>query len=676
MKISLNWLKDYVSIGISADKLAHKLTMAGLEVEKTFSVDGDTVFELEITPNRPDCLNMMGIAREISAILNKTKEFPQMRKLSFPNNRCNISIEDKAGCSRYIGTVMEDVHIEPTSVWIKKRLTSIGIRSINNIVDITNFCLMETGQPLHAFDYDKISGGKIIVRRAKKGEKIVTLDDEERELDPSILVIADEKRPIAIAGIMGGKETEVTVETKNILLESAHFNPILIRRAVRKLALSSDSSYRFERGVDYDTVEVGAQRALLLIRNNAKGTIIARSDVSSRRQKTTKPKIVISKDQINAYLGTDITASQSKNILKKLDFEVAAHKKDVLTVTPPPWRKDIKQDVDVVEEVARIIGYDNLPLRLPQIQVTQMLQSPTRAIKKNIYELFLAQGFDEVITYTMISQPLIEKSGQAELKGLKIRNPLTCDQEILRPSMLPSLLSILQTNINKGQKGLKIFEIGKVYEAKGEKETLAIMAVGQRDRDWRKLKQEELDFYDIKGALQQVLKRIGLKDAYFYGEDHSIFEEGKSATVGINNKEIGVMGEIKEDILSDWDIKIKKVYFAQVNLEEVFGHIKMEQKYHPLGEYPSVVRDISLAVKEEISFQQVQDIIFQTSSEILSTIEFKEQYLGDKITQGFRGIIFSLKYQSLERTLREEEVSIVHEKVCKALVNELGAEIR
>ncbi|MCK5581533.1 MAG: phenylalanine--tRNA ligase subunit beta, partial [Candidatus Omnitrophica bacterium] len=386
MKISITWLNDYIKTGVPVDRLIHKLTMAGLEVEKTETVAGDTVLELEITPNRPDCLNMLGMAREVSAILNKTVKKPSLPEIKYPKEKCPVEIVDKEGCTRYIGTVIKDVKVAKAPQAMQQRLAAIGLRPINNIVDITNFCLMETGQPLHAFDYDKLEGGKIIVRRAKKGETIITIDGELRELDPSVLVIADAKRPVAIAGVMGGQETEVTGKTKNILLESAYFDPVLIRRAARKSGLSSDSSYRFERGVDFQMVENGCTRAIALIQELAGGEIEQRQDLCLAKKKKVGKAVTVSLAQINGLLGAALTTTQCKTILKKLEFDVVSKKgqplpgdrPQILKVTPPTFRNDIHQAVDVVEEVARVVGYDNLPLSLPHITVSNVPAKNTR----------------------------------------------------------------------------------------------------------------------------------------------------------------------------------------------------------------------------------------------------------------------------------------------------------
>jgi len=683
MKISLNWLKDYVTPGISPEKLAYKLTMAGLEVEKISSVEGDTIFELEITPNRPDCLNMLGMARETAAILKKPRKIPKIGKRSWPKHKCDIEIDDKQACPRYIGTLIEGVSIKKVQEKIIKYLTALGMRPVNNVVDITNFCLMETGQPLHAFDYDKLAGGKIIVRRARKGEKIVTIDDVERELDPSVLVIADQKRAVAIAGIMGGKDTEVTHTTKNILLESACFDPVLIRRASRRLGLSSDSSYRFERGVDDRTVEDGAARAIDLILKSAQGKITKRSDMIASKKKAAQTRITISKDTINAHIGALLTAAQSKDILKRLGFSVAISKTGVFKITPPSFREDIKADEDIIEEVSRIIGYDNLPSSLLKIKASDILPDPKRIARRKVRGLLLAQGFNEVITYTMINRKSLERSNQGDVQGVAICNPLTQDQEIMRPSMLPSLLSIVLSNINRGQKNIKFFETGKVYTAKGEKDVLGIIMTGLREDDWRQIKKEDADYYDLKGALEQVFDRAGIKKnkIRFKPDQEKCFASGQGAAIFIGGKKAGIIGKIEEEVLDQWDIKQRNVLFAQMDMDDIYTQKKRHPKYKPVSEFPAVSRDISLAVGPNVTAHDIEQAVRETVERekqvILTGLKFVEKYEGDKISKEQRGLIFSLTYQSrLARTLRDEEVTEAHEKVCGVLVRDLGVMLR
>lgn len=675
MEISLNWLKDYVDFKVSTEELAHQLTMAGLEVKKVSSIGNDTVFELEITPNRPDCLNMLGLARETAAILKKAYKFPALKNIQFPKSKADITIEDKKACSCYIGTVIENVLVAPAPEGIKKRLESLGTRGINNVVDITNFCLMETGQPLHAFDYDKLIGGKIVVRRARKGETIVTIDGIERTLDENILVIADGGRPVAIAGVMGGKNTEVTGSTKNILLESAYFDPVLIRRAARQLGLSSDSSYRFERGVDFSGVEKGACRAILLILEHARGQITKRTKISHVKEKP-PAKIKISQEEIAAYLGERITLVQSKNILSKLGFKVALKGKNSLEVSVPSFRGDIKQAVDLIEEIARISGYEQTPLTVPQIKISNISSSPERKLKNALRQTLLAQGSNEVITYAMIHQKALIKSKLESLRGIKIQNPLTQEQEILRPSILPSLLSIASLNLNRGQKDFSFFELGKVYlPGEKEKDVLGIVVSGARPLDWRKAKREEFDFYDLKGILESIFSRLDIRELSYSDNDASFFEQGQAASVFVKGKEIGVgrLGKMSDEVLKNWDIKSANIFFAEIDIQPLLSEGAPLKIFLPLQEFPAVVRDVSLAIKDFVKFEEIKKLAAELGQPILKSIVFKEEYLGEKIPAGHRGLIFSLVYQSAEKTLREDEVRAVHEQILNALISKLEA---
>jgi phenylalanyl-tRNA synthetase beta chain len=679
MKLSLNWLKDYISPGLSTEKLVHKLTIAGFEVEKVSAVSGDTVFDLEITPNRSDCLSILGIARDLGAILNVPCRFPKIKKRVWPKTKCAVLVEDKQGCPRYIGTLIEDIVIKKTPERMMIRLTALGARPVNNVVDITNFCLIESGQPLHAFDYDKLIGGKIIVRRARKGEKLITIDNVERELDSSVLVVADEKRPVAIAGIMGGKDTEVTEQTKNILLESAYFDPVLIRRTVRKLGLNSDSAYRFERGVDEAMVETRADRAIDLILENANGKITKRSEVVAATRKISAKPIAISTGQMNASIGVELSTGQYKNILKRLAFNVLVGKEGSFKVLPPSFRRDIKEAVDIIEDVSRIIGYDEVPLSFPQIKAATILSDSKRDAQCVVRNLFTAQGYNEVITYTMISRKCLAQSHQADMPALDIVNPLTQDQEIMRPSLLPGLLSVLRANLNRGQKNIRFFEIGKIYTVKAEKDTFGIIMTGVRAEDWRQAKKEEVDFYDLKGSLEQTFSRVGVKSdkVQFVSQGTGFLSTGQSAAIIIEGIQVGLAGKVEGAVLDAWTIKAKQVFFAQVDMEAFYPQEIGRRAYKAVSEVPLISRDISMAVKTHLTVRMVEETIRQAISAqnqvALMDIKFIERYAGEKIPQGHRGLVFSLTYQSPEaKTLRDEEVARVHDRVCEVLVKELG----
>jgi len=676
MKISVKWLKDYISFNLPVEKLAHKLTMAGLEVEKIEAVGDDMVLDLEITPNRPDCLNFQGIARELAAVLDKQLKTPKIKKIILPKAKCAVEILDKKGCGRYIGTLIESVDVKESPSWLAVRLSALGNRTINNVVDITNFCLLETGQPLHAFDYDKLIGGKIVVRRARAGEKIVTLEGVERSLDPSILVIADAQRPVAIAGVMGGLETEVTGQTQRILLESAHFDPILIRKASRSLGIKTDSSYRFERGVDLATVEKAAARAASLILQQGQGKVTARKDAFPSRPKGVGRKIVIKVEDVNSLLGADLSLAKCRTILKKLDFHVAKQAQNVMNVTAPPSRPDIKDPVDVIEEIARVIGYDNLPLTLPLIKAQNVPEQEDYAFVNNVRELCIGLGFSEAISYALISRESLAKSGLSQLSGIKIINPLSLDQEIMRPSLLPSLLAVIKGNINRRQKDLKIFEVGKIYRGKTESKVLAILMTGFSANDWRNLDKRSVDFFDLKGVANQVLKRAGLKQVTYEIAEEPIFQKGLGAKIIVGKTELGWLGQVHKDVLQQWDIKSRIVFYAQIELEKVYKDSKRKKAFQSVSDFPAMNRDVSIAVKREVPYQRVRDIVLKQGGALLEEINFLEEYRGEKIPQGYRGLIFSLVYQSNQRTLVDDEVNKVHGQITQALVSELGGILR
>ncbi|MCX5681751.1 MAG: phenylalanine--tRNA ligase subunit beta, partial [Candidatus Omnitrophica bacterium] len=591
MKISLKWFKDYIDFGISKEELSKRLTLSGREVEKEETIGNDTTFEFEITPNRPDCLSLLGIARELSAILNKPLKKPTVKKVKFPKNKCDVTVTDAQDCPRYIGAVLKNVHVAASAPWLKEKIISIGARSVNNIVDLTNFCLMETGQPMHAFDLDKLAGGKIIVRRAKQGEKILAINDVEYTLDPSILVIADEKKPVAIAGIMGGKQTEVTEKTKNILLESAYFNPMVIRRASRKLALRSDSSYRFERGVDMKMVEGASGRAINLIVKEAKAEPFSFRDVYKGRRTAGKSMpIVVDAEKISNFLGTDIPLAKIKNILTKLEFKTSSGPKGKLKVLPPSFRLDIKSDVDVIEEIARILGYDRLLTRLVAVNPLNIETDPKRIFKEKLAGVLVGQGLNEVICYSMVGAKDLAASKVAGQGVVYNQNPLSEEQEIMRPSCAPSMLNVTAHNFKNGQKDLRLFEIGKIYLPSGEKDVVSIILTGKAPHDWRQPQARAYDFYDSKGIVERIFEALKIEALSFTPVSNPSLEKDESVSIVFKGKEIGFLGRVEKEILEKWDIKHQNVFIAQFFIEALRDDQKNRvARYAPLGEYPGVV---------------------------------------------------------------------------------------
>ena len=671
MKLSLNWLKDYIDPKLSIEALSTRLVMAGWEVEAVEKIGSDTIIELEITPNRPDCLNILGLAREIGAITSKKVQSPKIKTHKPTKNKVSISITDKKDCCRYIGTLIKDVTIADAPKNIQERINVLGIKSISNAVDITNFVLMEVGQPLHVFDYDKLAGGKIIVRRAKQGEKIITIDGVERSLDPSILVIADAQKPVAIAGIMGGKDTEVTASTKNILLESAHFDMTLVRRASRKLGLRSDSSYRFERNVDFEGVLTGANRATDLLLELTKGSLVARTDVAYTSKSSAKV-IKITESEVENLLGLKISNSTIKRILTDLDFKVSASKA-ALSVVSPSFRGDVKETVDLIEEVARITGFDRMPTSLPHIKAKNVTISdrPVKT-KRLIRQTLLACGLDEAVTLSMLGSRDLEKCMLQDIKTLKVYNPLTIDQEFKRPSLLPSLLNVALTNFNRGQRDLKLFEIGKRYSRDGEKDTVAILLTGKRNADWRSSRKETVEIFDLKGVIRNLAQALQLEFT-IKPNPASILENQSSASILLKGQDIGFLGKVRKQILDNWEIKNQDVYFASIHLEDILALSKGVIKYEPLIEYPVVMRDVSLSVSKETTYEAIEKICLANGGDILREVKFIEQYAGDKIAAGQKALVFSLVYQNPTRTLREDEVIASQERIIEMLTKFLSA---
>ena len=675
MKLSLNWLRDYVEHGANADELAHKLTMAGMEIEAVEKVGVDTVFELEITPNRADCLSTVGLAREVSAVFDKPLKEPKVKTPKIPGRKVPINIEDKADCSLYMGTLIEGVSVGASPDFITEPLLSIGIRPISNLVDITNYCLMEYGQPLHVFDYDKLEGGRIEVRRARKGEKIVTLDGIERELDPSILIIADAKRPVAIAGIMGGKDTEVSATTRNVLLESAHFDSILTRRASRKLGLSSDSSYRFERGIDPAGVTKTSQRALQLILECGGGNPAGQGKAGSTTVKKGKA-VLLTPDQASHAIGMDLTPAKIKKIFKKLNFTLEETARG-LKITPPSSRRDIKDAVDLIEEVARVIGYDNIPEAMPVIRQTSVPSSRRRSLRNKLREQMLSMGFDEMVSFCLINREDLTRAGLPAQNTADVINPLSLDQEVLQPSTLPSLLHIVRTNVNRDQRDLKLFELAKVYRPDGrEQEVLSIVMCGRPRRDWRDAQQRGVDFYDIKGAVIAALERCGVKGLRVGLTDDALFRPQQGGSVSVAKDDLGRIGAVRKDILHNFGIKNTSVYYAQIDIPYDAMTDDAQRRFTPLSAFPAVTRDISLAVEQQVPYRDIVDVIRQEGGDLLRSVSFTEEYLGEKIPAGQRGLVFSLLYQSDDRTLTEEDVNAVHQSVLAKITSTFPAKLR
>ena len=679
MKISFNWLKDYVDTKLKPKELADKLTMAGTEVTSTVNIGGDTILEMEVTSNRPDCLSLIGIAREVAAITGKKLKIPKIKNSKTRSRKglkpSSIQIQDKKGCLRYIGILIKDVEVKGSPDWLKKRLEALGLRPVNNIVDITNFCLLEWGQPLHAFDFDKLLNNKIIVRRAKKDEKIITIDGEVRSLDPEILVIADSQKPVAIAGVMGGTNTEVTNNTKNILIESAYFDPITIRHAARKLGLSSESSYRFERTVDVEGVELAALRAADLISKLAKGKFVNKLNIQTKNLKQDR-RIKLDTERLNSILGIQITAAQIKTIFSRLGFNVTKAKKQSMEVRVPSFRQDVGRAEDLIEEAARIFGYQNIPLTLPSIKPFQIQPQLLSELKDILRKDLIAHRLNEIMSYSLISKGQLKKCNLDSLDAIEVANPLSREQEILRPTSVTGLLSCIDYNLSRNIENIKIFELSNIFEKAEEISVLSIAVTGAKHVDWKRKIEDNFTFFDLKGIIESLVERLGIDDYVFIQKNLSLFNDGHSVTLNIRDKEIGFLGKISREVLDSWDIKKDNIFVAQINLDRLLEFVDLDKKFRPLALHPSIKRDISFLIRQDSSSDDIMQIIRKEAGVFLKDIRLIDFYQGQQIPSNFKSLTYSLEYQADDRTLKDDEINVIQERIIQALESQLEVRVR
>lgn len=666
----------------------------------------DFIFDINVTPNRPDCLSILGIAREVAAITGsairsqETKEVKKLRRLegkktstsqllNLPSSQLpTVSIKEPSLCRRYAARVVENIKVGPSPDWLKRRLESIGFRSINNVVDVTNYLMIEYGQPLHAFDYDLVSGRQVIVRRAHENEKIQTLDGVERVLREYMLVIADSSRPIAMAGIMGGKESEIRDSTKNILFESAYFDPSCVRMASKSLGVSTESSYRFERGADIEVVAKVLDKAARMIAELAGGNIA--DGIIDKYPRPFKPvAISVRLARINKLLGVRIEKKAVEDCLKRLGIAFkpagkgrAAKGSDghTWTVTPPSYRVDLLKEIDIIEEVARIYGYENIPTTLPDAGLSAAKIAGTGLLREKMRNILTNNGFLEVVNYSFISPLTFEITVPDIKQGLRLLNPLTEEQSIMRQSLIPGLLGTLQYNLHHNNRNIKIFEIGRIFipvdKKIEEKELIAGLMSGLRyDEAWNN-RRETVDFFDIKGALEQLLAGLAIDMCAFIPKaDIPFLHPGKTCVVEKDGSRVGIAGEIHPDIVQRLDMK-QTTYIFELYMDSIALFMDAKKRYAPIPKYPVTARDAAMIVGEEIPVQELFDTIKGLGVNLLEEVNVFDVYYGGNIPEGKRSIAVRLMYRSPDRTLTDEEVNVAHAAILSKLKDRFGIEVR
>lgn len=674
MRLPLSWLKSYVDVKLSPDKLADRLTLSGTKVENVVKHGDDTVIHIEVTTNRPDCLSILGLSREVAALTGKKIKFP---KISLPGpskgEQISVKIEDKKGCPRYTARLMRGVAVKSAPIEIQKKLDAVGTRAINNVVDVTNFVLFEMGQPLHAFDLDKLAGGQIIVRRAKKDEKFLAIDGNEYTLDVETLVIADRDKVVAIAGVMGGKLTEVSSSTKDILLESAYFDPAMVRRASKKYKLTTESSYRFERGVDDSVVAIASARARDLIFETAGGKETGKFTDLNFIPKTKPKKITIDVPRINRLLGLSIPQGRIISILKTLGIPAFASGKNAVAVVAPSFRRDLTEAMDLAEEILRIEGFDKVSPAIPVTRHTlKTLADPLAAAVPGIKNRLAAMGFNEIVTYSLLSKKALLDSGFSEDAAERIVNPLSVEWEYFRPSLFAGALGAVQFNANRKAEALKFFEIGRRYLNGREETVLGLTLYGNLEENWRR--KSQTSFYDLKGVVENVIRLFRLHPIWQAAPVNKIFDD--HILWMLDSKPAAGVGEVASRILKNWDIA-HPVYYSEMVLDTlVAGASRVSPlRVKPIPRFPSVRRDIAVVIEETVPVKNIEEAMRQAAPH-LDSVKLFDEFKGKGIPQGKRSLAFSLNYQKDTGTFTDEEINALQARVGEVLKNTFKAEFR
>jgi phenylalanyl-tRNA synthetase beta chain len=660
----------------------------GLSVSQALGVE-DTLLEVNVTPNRGDCLSHIGIAREISAIFNRPLKVPDTSAAPVGkaiNEETSVSILAPDFCPRYAARLIRGVTIGPSPSWLRNRLLSVGIRSINNVVDITNFVLMEYGQPLHSFDFDTLSGRRIVVRTAEPQERLTTLDGQERNLTPEMLVIADGEKGVAIAGIMGGLDTEIQTSTKNILLESAYFEPRCIRRTAKKLGLSSEASTRFERGVDIEGVIKAADRAALLIRELAGGEIVS-GWIDEYPQPLTISPIHLDTQKTGRFLGIEVSTDQVVDISRRLGMTAVTKKKDRVEIYPPSFRRDLTRPVDLMEEVARLIGYDRIPATIPNISSSSRKELKIIPVRRRIREILTGLGFDEIITYSFISEEFCSafrdpKYSQA-IPYVRIKNPISEDQSVMRTSLIPGLLMTMNRNWAQRNLNLRLFELGNVFSASADLGTLpqetnrlSLLWTGQRHPESHYSKSEGVDFYDLKGVLENLADSLKIKEFSVREADApTYFVPGKYIQCYSSDDLLGEMGEISPKIQSQFDLK-ETAYLLDFNVDRLSRKVTDDPLFKPWPRFPEITRDMALILDNPILWKEIREEILSLNESLIEEIELFDLYSGKPIPEGKKNLGVRIHYRSTEKTLSDELVNPIQENLLKRVLEKFGATLR
>jgi phenylalanyl-tRNA synthetase beta chain len=663
MKYSLKWIRDYCPATVPAAKLAEQLTMTGLEVEAISKAGDDVIFDVEVVPVRSDCLSMVGLAREIAFLTGAPLTLPPvlLKEVHVPKElSVDVDLVDTDLCPRYSARLVTDLKVGPSAPWLAERLEAVGVRSLNNVVDITNFVNLETGQPLHAFDLARLRGRKLIIRRAEAGEKLVLIDDRELELCNEDLVIADAEGPVALAGVMGGRDSEVSPSTEAVVIESAHFDAVSVRQTARRYGLATESSYRFERGTDPTATMAAADRAAALMAELAGGTVLA-PPADEGQTEWSRPAIVLRPARANMLMGTSLTGEDMAVLLRRLNFEVGLDRMENLVISAPPYRRDVNSEIDVTEEVARAYGYDNVEATLPGGRIPAPKRLPREEFEREARDILASAGFAEVYTPSFTSPDQLAAFGLDAGKAVPVANPTVSQFSHLRPALWPLLVEVATRNGHGGVPSVLIFELGNVF-TKGKKGEvverlhLALLAAGEaRPRHWSGTP-PEVDFFFAKGVVEALARAF---DAPLeWGGREFRVGEGKGVCLTAAAEPLGAGQIVELDVTPLWE-----------------SAAEARRRYRPISRFPSVVRDLALVLDEG---QAAGDIVaaVRNSSELVRDVDVFDVFTGKGVPAGHKSLGVRVRYQAEDRTLTDEEVNAAREEAVKTLAAEFGAKLR
>ncbi|WP_300450699.1 phenylalanine--tRNA ligase subunit beta [Fusobacterium sp.] len=680
---SFGMLCSQVELGIGEDGdgiiILPEDAPIGEEYRKYAGLD-DVIFELEITPNRPDCLSHIGIAREVAAYYGRKVKYPSYtlsEVIDSVNNYAKVRVEDKERCKRYMGRVIRNVTVAESPEWLKKRIRAMGLKPINNIVDITNFVMFEYNQPMHAFDLDKLENNTVVVRAAENGEKITTLDGVERELVNGELVIADEVKPIAIAGIIGGQATQIEAETKNVFLEVAYFTPDNIRKSAKKLGIVTDSGYRNERGLDIENLPEVIDRAAALIAEVASGEVLDEV-IDKYIEKPQKFEIPLNLTKLNTFIGKKLEFDTVGKILSNLGLGIKTLSQDMLLITPPTYRTDLTRPEDLYEEVIRMYGFENIEAIMPVEDIESGLKDSKISVADNLKEILKEIGLHEVINYTFIPREALDIL-KIKDKVIEISNPLSEDMVIVRPTLMYSLLANIRDNFNRNQFDLRFFEVSKVFtpaeELANEDLRICVAIAGKPERTLWNPKPKAYDFYTMKGYVEKLLEYMGINRYKLERSSNENFHPGRSADIKIGNDVIGTFGEVHPDVLEAMDIKRERAYVADIDLARAEKYIKSAVKYERIVKYPEVTRDLAIVMDKDILVgNMVEDL--KRVSPLIEKIEIFDVYEGEKIDADKKSVAISIVLRNKVKTLEEKEINDVVTKVLETISKKYRGEIR